>query len=69
LAIDLRQAFVVADLRTSSASTASYAGLTRVSIHLRKSLSKVMDCRVKPGNDGSTLHALLLAIHGRLDAA
>jgi len=31
--------------------TASYAGLTRVSITLRKSLSKWMDCRVKPGND------------------
>jgi hypothetical protein len=29
----------------------SYAGLTRVSINLRKSLSKKMDCRVKPGND------------------
>jgi hypothetical protein len=25
--------------------------LTRASIHLRKSLSKRMDCRVKPGND------------------
>src|SRR4051794_21058482 len=31
----------------------SCAGLTRASIHLRKSLSKKMDCRVKPGNDGS----------------
>jgi hypothetical protein len=30
----------------------SYAGLTRVSIQLRKSLAKQMDCRVKPGNDG-----------------
>jgi len=31
----------------------SYAGLTRVSIDLRKEhFSKVMDCRVKPGNDG-----------------
>ncbi len=29
----------------------SYAGLTRVSINLRKTLSKTMDCRVKPGND------------------
>jgi len=26
-------------------------GLTRASIPLRKSLSKAMDCRVKPGND------------------
>jgi hypothetical protein len=34
-----------------SQHTASYAGLTRVSITLRKSLSKRMDCRVKPGND------------------
>jgi hypothetical protein len=25
--------------------------LTRASINLRKSLSKWMDCRVKPGND------------------
>jgi hypothetical protein len=46
--------------------TASYAGSTRlrgrspfgeakarVSITLRKSPSKRMDCRVKPGNDGS----------------
>jgi hypothetical protein len=31
--------------------TAPYAGLTRVSITLRKSLSKKMDCRIKPGND------------------
>jgi hypothetical protein len=30
----------------------SYAGLTRVSIHLRiKRFQKRMDCRVKPGND------------------
>jgi hypothetical protein len=33
------------------ARKAPYAGLTRVSIHLRKKLSKAMDCRVKPGND------------------
>jgi hypothetical protein len=31
--------------------TASCAGLTRASIILRKSLSRGMDCRVKPGND------------------
>jgi hypothetical protein len=31
--------------------TASYAGLTRVSITLRKSLGKRMDHRVKPGDD------------------
>jgi hypothetical protein len=30
---------------------ASYAGLTRLSIHLHKSLAKRMGCRVKPGND------------------
>src|SRR3954469_9823200 len=30
---------------------ASCAGLTRASITLRKTLSKKMDCRVKPGND------------------
>src|SRR4051794_24492653 len=29
----------------------SCAGLTRASIVLRKTLSKRMDCRVKPGND------------------
>jgi hypothetical protein len=29
----------------------SYAGLTRVSITLQKTLAKKMDCRVKPGND------------------
>ena len=33
--------------------SASYAGLTRVSITLRETLAKRMDCRVKPGNDGS----------------
>jgi hypothetical protein len=37
--------------RDAATHTASYAGLTRVSITLRKSLSKRMDCRVKPGND------------------
>jgi hypothetical protein len=35
-----------------STLAASCAGLTRASIILRKSLSKRMDCRVKPGNDG-----------------
>jgi len=29
----------------------SYAGLTRVSITLQKTLAKKMDCRLKPGND------------------
>src|SRR4051812_31076502 len=38
----------------SAKYSASYAGLTRVSIDLRKSLSKWMDCRVKPGNDEGT---------------
>jgi hypothetical protein len=33
-------------------SQSSYAGLTRVSINLRKTISsKRMGCRVKPGND------------------
>jgi len=41
--------------------TASYAGLTRVSIDLHKSLSKVMDCRVKPGNDESYLGTTAVA--------
>jgi hypothetical protein len=27
--------------------------LTRASIDLQKNLSKTMDCRVKPGNDGA----------------
>jgi hypothetical protein len=30
----------------------SCAGLTRASINLQKSLAKMVDCRVKPGNDG-----------------
>jgi hypothetical protein len=40
-------------MKLASVSTfpVSCAGLTRASIHLRKSLSKKMDCRVKPGND------------------
>jgi hypothetical protein len=29
----------------------SCPGLTRASIHLQKSVAKMMDCRVKPGND------------------
>src|SRR6476469_7570226 len=29
----------------------SYAGLTRVPIHLQRVVAKRMDCRVKPGND------------------
>jgi hypothetical protein len=29
----------------------SCAGLTRASIYLQKILAKMMDCRVKPGND------------------
>jgi hypothetical protein len=29
----------------------SCAGLTRVSIHPRKTFSRKMSCRVKPGND------------------
>jgi hypothetical protein len=37
----------------------SYAGLTRVSIALRKKLlRKKMDCRVKPGNDKLIDHLL-----------
>src|SRR4030081_1431699 len=33
--------------------TRSYAALTRLSIHFQdpKGISKLMDCRVKPGND------------------
>jgi hypothetical protein len=38
-------------LREASYSV-SYAGLTRVSIYLhKKDYSRMMDCRVKPGND------------------
>jgi hypothetical protein len=44
-----------------SRNTASYAGLTRVSIRLRKSLSSRMDCRVKPGNDAVMLLTRLRA--------
>jgi hypothetical protein len=36
-------------VRGHDAYSASCAGFTRASIHLRKSLSKMMDCRVKPG--------------------
>jgi hypothetical protein len=36
----------------------SCAGLTRASIHLRKSLSKKMDCRVKAGNDEEIMDGL-----------
>jgi hypothetical protein len=32
----------------------SCPGLTRASIDLRKNLFEVMDCRVKPGNDGTS---------------
>jgi hypothetical protein len=32
-------------------NNSSYAGLTRVSIDLQKSLAKKMDGRVKPGHD------------------
>jgi hypothetical protein len=40
------------EMRERAPHSASYAGLTRVSIHLReKVLAKKMDCRVKPGND------------------
>jgi hypothetical protein len=38
--------------QASQHTPASYAGLTRVSIHFEKTLPKKMDCRVKPGNDG-----------------
>jgi hypothetical protein len=38
--------------RDGATYSASYAGLTRVSIALsKKSLAKRTDCRVKPGND------------------
>src|SRR4051794_16558299 len=37
--------------RAAATPDASCAGLTRASIHLHKTLSKRMDCRVKPGND------------------
>jgi hypothetical protein len=37
--------------RKVSDSDPSYAGLTRVSIHLRLNLAKKMDGRVKPGHD------------------
>ena len=46
--------FEIADQKLkgdAAAYSASYAGLTRVSITLRKSLAKRIDCRVKPGND------------------
>jgi hypothetical protein len=39
----------------------SCAGLTRASIHLRKSLSEKMDCRVKPGNDDYVMMQCMIA--------
>jgi len=46
----LRRQIGAAAIRHVSATySASYAGLTRVSITLQKSPSKKMDCRVKPG--------------------
>jgi hypothetical protein len=38
-------------MRERPPRTASYAGLTRVSIDLRKEFFEMMDCRVEPGND------------------
>src|SRR4051794_6960319 len=45
--------FFLSSFWARAPTTASCAGLTRASITLRKSLSKGMDCRVKPGNDES----------------
>jgi hypothetical protein len=42
--------------------------LTRASIHLRKTLQKEMDCRVKPGNDDQNT-AILILRSGRLAAS
>jgi hypothetical protein len=42
----------LAGFANASTPSASCAGLTRASIVPRKILSKKMDCRVKPGNDG-----------------
>jgi hypothetical protein len=50
-------AFFAAELLRIAKSHSSCPGLTRASIHLRKSLAKKMDCRVKPGNDGAVLNA------------
>src|SRR5882757_7784761 len=42
------------NVESPTSRSASYAGLTRVSITLSKNnLPKKMDCRVKPGNDAS----------------
>jgi hypothetical protein len=50
-------------------SISSYAGLTRVSIDLRKMhFSKKMDCRVKPGNDENVYSAACCAIVGVVPA-
>jgi hypothetical protein len=42
----------LASFAKASTLSASCAGLTRASIILHENLSKAMDCRVKPGNDG-----------------
>jgi hypothetical protein len=50
-------------------STASYAGLTRVSIDLHKSIFRsAMDCRVKPGNDAELYSAACCATVGAVPA-
>jgi hypothetical protein len=49
--VERRQIGAAAIRHVSATHSASYAGLTRVSITLQKSLSKKMDCRVEPGND------------------
>jgi hypothetical protein len=61
------------EMRERTTHTPSYAGLTRVSIHLRKSLSrgwmrgssprmtkKSMDGRVKPGHDEKPVHGCVV---------
>ncbi|WP_375414898.1 hypothetical protein [uncultured Bradyrhizobium sp.] len=51
----LRQSIipVIAGRDTTGSHISSYAGLTRVCIHLPKSrFEEGMDCRVEPGNDG-----------------
>src|SRR5882724_4963221 len=48
----------LSDAKAAAKFRASYAGLTRVSIYLHKmQYTKMMDCRVKPGNDEKTAHS------------
>jgi hypothetical protein len=51
-------------MRTEGFLNSSCAGLTRASIFFARSLTKWMDCRVKPGNDGGVAICSICAAPG-----